>query len=77
VGKKVFDTGLVQRKKDWQSAAHAMVSFLKHPEDRTLRQKKAQAYVAARSGGADMACQSILAALYDDKKNQDKGRTRS
>jgi 3-deoxy-D-manno-octulosonic-acid transferase len=66
VGKKVFDTGLVQRKKNWQSAAHAMVSLLKHPEDRHCRQQKAHAYVAARSGGADMACQSILAALCDD-----------
>jgi 3-deoxy-D-manno-octulosonic-acid transferase len=54
-----------------------MVSLLKHPEDRHFRQQKAHAYVAARSGGADMACQSILAALCDDKKNQDKGRTRS
>jgi 3-deoxy-D-manno-octulosonic-acid transferase len=67
VGNQIFDTGLVQREKDWQSAAQAMVSLLKHPEDRHCRQQKAHAYVADRSGGADMACQSILAALYDDK----------
>jgi len=63
VGKAVFDTGLVERKTDWHTAADAMVHHLKHPGDRQIRRQNALAYVSARSGGADMACQAILAVL--------------
>ncbi|MCF8093350.1 MAG: 3-deoxy-D-manno-octulosonic acid transferase [Desulfotignum sp.] len=65
VGKEVFDTGLVTRKPDWQTIADAMVHHLIHPGNRHIRRQKALAYVSARTGGADMACQAILAALSD------------
>lgn len=65
VGQAVFDTGLVQRTPGWLAAADAMVYFLKHPEDREKRLQNAHDYVAARAGGADMACREILAALSD------------
>jgi 3-deoxy-D-manno-octulosonic-acid transferase len=60
VGKQVFDTGLIQKTPDWRTAADAMVFHLTHPQDPKKRQQKAQAYVAARAGGAAMACQAIL-----------------
>ncbi|HKL00258.1 MAG TPA: glycosyltransferase N-terminal domain-containing protein [Desulfotignum sp.] len=63
VGKAVFDTGLVEKKTDWHAAADAMVHHLKQTGDRQIRRQNALAYVSARSGGADMACQAILAAL--------------
>lgn len=65
VGPAVFDTGLAQRTPGWRAAADAMVYLLKHPEDRDKRLQKAHAYIAARAGGADMACREILAALSD------------
>ncbi|MFO7913160.1 MAG: 3-deoxy-D-manno-octulosonic acid transferase, partial [Desulfotignum sp.] len=63
VGKAVFDTGLVERKSDWQAVADTMVHHLIHPGDRQIRRQKALAYVTAGYGGADMACQAILAAM--------------
>lgn len=65
VGKQVFATGLVQKTPDWRAAAHAMVQILNHPLDRRKQQHKALSYVTARSGGTDMACRAILAALSD------------
>ncbi|MFU8770236.1 MAG: hypothetical protein ACNA7H_10905, partial [Desulfotignum sp.] len=65
VGQAVFDTGLVQRTTGWRAAADALVYLLKHPEDREKRLQNAHAFVAARAGGADMACREILAALSD------------
>ncbi|MFO7911170.1 MAG: glycosyltransferase N-terminal domain-containing protein [Desulfotignum sp.] len=63
VGKAVFDTGLVEKKTGWQAIADAMVHHLVHPGDRQIRRQNALAYVTARAGGADMACQAILAAM--------------
>ncbi len=63
VGKAVFDTGLVERKTNWHAAADTMTHHLLHPGDRQIRRQTALAYVTARAGGADMACQAILAAL--------------
>ncbi len=63
VGKAVFDTNLVERKTGWHAAADTMVHHLVHPGDRQIRRQKALAYVTARAGGADMACQAILAAM--------------
>ncbi len=63
VGKAVFETNLVERKTGWQTAADAMVHHLAHTGDREIRRQNALAYVTARAGGADMACQAILAAM--------------
>jgi 3-deoxy-D-manno-octulosonic-acid transferase len=63
VGTAVFDTGLVEKKSDWQTAADAMVRHLEHPGDRNKRRQKAIDYVTARAGGTDLACKAILDAL--------------
>ncbi|MCA1785110.1 MAG: 3-deoxy-D-manno-octulosonic acid transferase [Desulfobacteraceae bacterium] len=63
VGTGVFDTGLVEKKTDWQTAADAMVRHLEHPGDRSKRRQKAIDYVTARAGGTDLACKAILDAL--------------
>ncbi len=63
VGKAVFETGLVERKTGWQAIADAMVHHLVHPGDRQIRRQNASAYVAARAGGADIACQAVMTAL--------------
>lgn len=66
VGEQIFDTGLVQRMRDWRSAAEAMAAHLKHPQDPHLRRQKARNYVLSRSGGTDKACRAIRAALSGD-----------
>jgi 3-deoxy-D-manno-octulosonic-acid transferase len=68
VGNQVFDKGLVIRKPDWRTAAHAMAVCLAQDENRETRRKKARAYVQSRSGGTDMACRAILAALSGRKQ---------
>ena len=65
VGNQVFDSGLAQRTSDWRSAAQAMAAYLTHPQDPDHRRQNAQSYVQSRSGGTDMACRAILAALSD------------
>ncbi|MDZ7667189.1 MAG: glycosyltransferase N-terminal domain-containing protein [Desulfotignum sp.] len=65
VGNQVFDLGLAQRTPDWRSAAQAMGAYLKHPQDPDHRRQKVRTYVQSRSGGTDMACRAILAALSD------------
>jgi 3-deoxy-D-manno-octulosonic-acid transferase len=66
VGTQVFGTGLVVRKPDWRTAAHAMAVCLTQAEDREKRRQKARTYVQSLSGGTDMACRAILAALSDN-----------
>jgi 3-deoxy-D-manno-octulosonic-acid transferase len=68
VGTQVFDKGLVIRKPDWRTAAHAMAVCLTQSEGRETRRQNARAYVASRSGGTDTACRSILAALSGRKQ---------
>lgn len=65
VGSQVFDNGLVVRKPDWRTAAHAMAVCLAQAENRETRRQKARTYVQSRSGGTDTACRAILAALSD------------
>jgi 3-deoxy-D-manno-octulosonic-acid transferase len=65
VGTAVFDTGLVAKKPDWQTAADTMVHHLEHPGDRNKRRQKAGDYVTARAGGAELACNAILNALSE------------
>ncbi len=68
VGNQVFDKGLVIRKPDWRTAAHAMAVCLAQDENREKRRQKARAYVQSRSGGTDTACRAILAALSGRKQ---------
>jgi 3-deoxy-D-manno-octulosonic-acid transferase len=68
VGTQVFDKGLVIRKPDWRTAAHAMAVCLTQSEGRETRRQNARAYVASRSGGTDTACRSFLAALSGRKQ---------
>jgi 3-deoxy-D-manno-octulosonic-acid transferase len=78
VGKAVFETNPVERKPGWHTAADAMVHHLVHPGDRQTRRQNALAYVTARAGGADMACQAILAAMSRaGTVTYGRGRTRS
>lgn len=63
VGKAVFDSGLVERRINWHAAADTIIHHLLHPGDRQIRRQTALAYVTARAGGADMACQAILTAM--------------
>jgi len=63
VGNQVFDTGLVVRTPDWRAAAHAMAMHLTQDQDRENRRLNARTYVQSRSGGTDMACRAVLAAL--------------
>ncbi len=63
VGNQVFDTGLAVRTPDWRSAAHAMAMHLTQDQDRENRRLNARTYVQSRSGGTDLACRAVLAAL--------------
>jgi len=68
VGNQVFDKGLVIRKPDWRTAAHAMAVCLAQNENRETRRQKARTYVQSRSGGTAAACRTILAALSGRKQ---------
>jgi 3-deoxy-D-manno-octulosonic-acid transferase len=68
VGNQVFDKGLVIRKPDWRTAAHAMAVCLAQDENRETRRQKARAYVQSRSGGTAAACRATLAALSARKQ---------
>lgn len=68
VGTQVFDKGLVIRKPDWRTAAHAMAVCLAQDENRETRRQKARAYVQSRSGGTATACRTVLTALSGRKQ---------
>jgi len=67
-GKELFNQNLVTICKDSQTVARTMIGHLETPTERSRQKQKTQNYIQKNQGGTKMACQIILKALPQPKK---------
>jgi len=65
VGSEILDLGILCQADSWKEVADFLSARIIKDSDKNAIQKKAQAYIRARQGGTDMACERIRTYLQE------------
>jgi hypothetical protein len=65
VGREIIDAGLLRVAEDWKQVADLLSGDLASSAPRKKVKDAALQFIQARTGGTEMACRRIIAALED------------